>query len=72
MMMLEDDMVELMEAEKERVENAQQAQLIAEKALQDCMSVNINLQKQVLSQTSGDISKTEGTLFVKMPRPILL
>lgn len=40
-------MFELLEAEKDRVELAQHAQLIAEKALEDALSVNITLQKQV-------------------------
>jgi hypothetical protein len=47
-MMIEDDMHDLLNVEKDRVDQAQQAQLVAEKALQDSLSVNVCLQKQVL------------------------
>ena len=51
--MLEDDMEDMLEAEKVHIEHAQQAQLIAEKALQDSMNVNTMLQKQVPSQVQS-------------------
>jgi hypothetical protein len=48
-MMIEYDMHEALGIEKHCVEQAQQAQLVAEKALQDSLDVELSLQRQVLS-----------------------
>jgi hypothetical protein len=60
-MMTEEDMHEQLDLERERVDRAQQAQLIAEKALQDALSVNTSLQKQVRSFDTRTLLQARAT-----------